>query len=198
CVLSYFEPTYARHVFPCFDEPYFKAKFSIQLIHPSLPIYRALSNTVQDYDICDYPLEGLTSTNFTLSPKMSTYLVCFVIGEFESSQSVETETGFNVSVYSRPSLVQNTILARDLALKVVQYFGRYFCFDYPLPKLDLVAIPNSHISAMENWGLITFRESVILLEEGDYSCSELQRMVQVVSHELAHMWFGNLGEYQRI
>ncbi|GLG95614.1 Aminopeptidase N, partial [Gryllus bimaculatus] len=190
---SKFQPTYARQAFPCFDEPSFKSRFSIRLVRPSSDGYGALSNMNVEKEVPDVPSPGQTTVYFKESVPMVTYLACFIVSDFQSSKSVTISPGgFPLTVYSRPSQVAKTEYARDIAATITQFYIEYFGIDYPLPKLDLIAIPDFVSGAMEHWGLVTFRETALLFDPRENSAINKQRVATVIGHELAHMWFGNL------
>uniref|UniRef100_A0A1W7RAZ8 Aminopeptidase n=1 Tax=Hadrurus spadix TaxID=141984 RepID=A0A1W7RAZ8_9SCOR len=183
-----FQATSARKAFPCFDEPAFKSNFTISLVHDKEMI--ALSNmpvkNQRDFEGTDMLL-----TTFEESVPMVTYLACFIVGDFKYT-SAEISKGREVRVYSTPQQVQNTLYSLDIAQKLLLKYEEYFQIDYPLPKQDLIAIPDFAGGAMENWGLITFRETYLLFEENKTSPVLKQTIATVVAHELVHMWFGNL------
>ncbi|KAK5622078.1 hypothetical protein CRENBAI_010904 [Crenichthys baileyi] len=181
-----FEPLSARKAFPCFDEPSFKATFLIRIERK--PSYTTLSNMPQAKTT---PLSnGLMQDEFEkTNVNMSTYLVAFVVANFTSVSS--NATGTTVSVYSIPEKKEQTGFALATASKLLQFYNRFFEIEYPLKKLDLVAIPDFLAGAMENWGLITFRETTLLLDSNS-SNLEKQVVASVIAHELAHQWFGNL------
>ncbi|KAK2837345.1 hypothetical protein Q5P01_014557 [Channa striata] len=179
-----FEPLSARMAFPCFDEPDFKASFLIKISRK--PNYMTLSNMPKAKST---PLpNGLILDEFEkTSVNMSTYLVAFIVANFTNVTVPETL----VSVYSVPEKKEHTSYALDTASKLLQFYNEFFEISYPLKKLDLVAIPDFLAGAMENWGLITFRETNLLLNTQS-SPLEKQAVASVIAHELAHQWFGNL------
>ena len=182
-----FEPTSARKAFPCFDEPEMKANFTITIVHPADTT--ALSN--MQVESREETESGDIVTHFAPSVRMSTYLVAFIVCQFKSL-SVIVDDRVNVSVWSRPSLVSDTEYALNITVIVLMYYETFFGIEYPLKKLDLVAIPDFGAGAMENWGLITYRETALLVTPGVSSSSDKQWVTQVIAHELAHQWFGNL------
>lgn len=184
---THFEPTSARMAFPCFDEPSFKANFSIKIKREKQHI--ALSNMPI---VKSVPTAGgLFEDHFAVSVRMSTYLVAFIVCDFKSVSAV-TSTGIKVSIYATPDKWNQTHYALEAAVKLLEFYENYFNIYYPLPKQDLVAIPDFESGAMENWGLTTYRETSLLYHPGTSSASDKLWITMVIGHELAHQWFGNL------
>ena len=178
-----FESHYARECFPCVDEPSAKATFDLSITVNSPDVQTVLSNM---------PGEQVNHTwRFQTTPKMSTYLLAFVGGNFVS-KSDRTKRGVKVNVYATPAQPTGLLdYALDTAVKSVEFYEDYFGIDYPLPKLDNVALPDFSAGAMENWGLITYRESAMLADNN--SAVDTRESVAItITHEIAHQWFGNL------
>jgi len=184
-----FEPTDARRAFPCWDEPAIKAVFSVTLNVPES--LDCLSNMPQTSSKPHASVPGLKSVSFADTPIMSTYLLAFVVGRF-SHISATTSYGIQIRVFTPLHKESHGTFALNVATSILSYFSDFFSVGFPLPKLDLIAIPDFAAGAMENWGLITFRETALLVDPNSPSVSVKQRVAYVVSHELAHMWFGNL------
>uniref|UniRef100_A0A8C7CA18 Aminopeptidase n=1 Tax=Oncorhynchus kisutch TaxID=8019 RepID=A0A8C7CA18_ONCKI len=181
---THFEPTSARMAFPCFDEPSFKANYSISIRRSRA--HTALSNMPVQTVVLD---DGLMEDRFAVSVRMSSYLVAFIVCDFRSV-SATTASGVKVSVYAAPEKWQQTHYALKAAVT------KYFNIKSPRPKQDLVAIPDFQAGAMENWGLITFRETSLLFDPATSSGSDRVWVTMVIAHELAHQWFGNLVTMQ--
>ncbi|KAF8795593.1 Glutamyl aminopeptidase like protein [Argiope bruennichi] len=186
---SKFQPTYARRAFPCFDEPSFKATFSVALVHNEGHV--ALSNMPVELTDRYASDPRLMVTKFQKSVPMVTYLVCFIVSDFQF-QGTTTSSGKPFRVYTTPDQVNLTTYALHFGSRVLEYFERYFNIGYPLPKQDMVGIPDFSSGAMEHWGVITFRETNLLYDPHNASPQNLQRISSVISHEMTHMWFGNL------
>ncbi|XP_044726491.1 glutamyl aminopeptidase-like [Chrysoperla carnea] len=192
---SKFEPTYARQAFPCFDEPNMKAKYSVKLVRPTYDNYIALSNMDQINE--EQYNENETLVTFKESVPMSTYLTCFIVCDFAYTERIiqppkNLGEPFPFRVYATPAQRNKTELALEVGAKIIQFYIDYFQISYPLPKLDMVAIPDFPSGAMETWGLVTFRETAVLYSPNTSSVLNKERVATVVGHELAHMWFGNL------
>lgn len=182
-----FEATFARGAFPCFDEPAFKASFTIQIVRE--PRHIAISNMPKVKTV-ELP-GGLLEDHFDTTVKMSTYLVAYIVCDF-LSVSRTTQHGVKISVYAVPEKIDQTAFALDAAVKLLDFYDDYFDIPYPLPKQDLAAIPDFQSGAMENWGLTTYRETALLFDPEKSSASDKLGITKVIAHELAHQWFGNL------
>uniref|UniRef100_A0A1A7WRZ8 Aminopeptidase n=1 Tax=Iconisemion striatum TaxID=60296 RepID=A0A1A7WRZ8_9TELE len=182
-----FEATFARGAFPCFDEPAFKANFTIRIIRE--PRHIAISNMPKVKTV-EMPGD-LLEDHFDTTVKMSTYLVAYIVSDF-LSVSRTTQHGVEISIYAVPEKINQTAFALDAAVKLLDFYDDYFDIPYPLPKQDLAAIPDFQSGAMENWGLTTYRETGLLFDPDKSSASDKLAITKVIAHELAHQWFGNL------
>ncbi|KAG8454068.1 hypothetical protein GDO86_000635 [Hymenochirus boettgeri] len=181
------EPTDARKSFPCFDEPNKKATYSITIIHEEE--YNALSNMPMQDSI--NVGNGWKKTTFQKSVPMSTYLVCFAVHQFIPITRW-SKYGVPLNIYVQPLQNETAVYAADTTKKVFDYFEEYFNMNYSLPKLDQIAIPDFGTGAMENWGLITYRETNLLYDPNESATVNKQRVASVIAHELVHQWFGNI------
>lgn len=185
-IATQFESHYAREVFPSIDEPEAKATFDLILTTPANET--VLANTpVKSRKVID----GLVKTTFETTPKMSTYLLAFVYGEM-SYKEAKTKDGVRLRTYATPDNTEFTAFALEVGIKCLEFYNDYFGIKYPLQKCDMVALPDFASGAMENWGLITFREQTMLVDPQNSSLDTRQYVAMVVAHELAHQWFGNL------
>ena len=182
------ESTHARRAFPCWDEPDFKATFAVSLVVAS--DLAAVSNAAQIAD--EDPGDGRRRVRFATTMVMSTYLVAFVVGPLEITEARMTAGGVPVRIVHPPGKGHLTPYALDAAVFCLDFFAEWFDIDYPGDKLDLVAVPDFAFGAMENLGCVTFREVLLLIDPESATQPELERLVDVVAHELAHMWFGDL------
>ncbi|MBI3627245.1 MAG: M1 family metallopeptidase [Candidatus Sungbacteria bacterium] len=185
--VSQFEATDARRAFPCIDEPKAKAIFDISLIVADDHV--AISNTYETEVRQHSP--GFKVIKFAPTPMMSTYLVAFIIGDLEFIET-KTKEGVLVRVFTTPGKKHQAKFALDVAAKSLSFYASYFGIEYPLPVLDMIAIPDFAAGAMENWGAVTYRESAILVDPDNSSTANKQWVALVIAHELAHQWFGDL------
>jgi puromycin-sensitive aminopeptidase len=186
-----FEATDARRAFPCWDEPDFKATFSITMV-----VDDPLTVVSNARETRSTPAgNGQRRVEFATTMPISTYLVAFVVGPLSVTPATDVE-GTPVRIVARPDRAHLTPFALDVAQFCLRYFAEYFDRPYPGDKLDLVAIPDFAFGAMENLGCVTFRETALLVDPHTATQPELQRVVDVIAHELAHMWFGDLVTMQ--
>jgi puromycin-sensitive aminopeptidase len=182
-----FEATDARRGFPCWDEPAFKAVFGVTLVVPENLAAVSNSAIVREEARGD----GRKAVHFADTIRMSTYLVAFVVGELEASEAVMVGP-IPLRVWCVPGKKHLARFALAVGASSLDFFERYYGLPYPGDKVDLLAIPDFAAGAMENLGAITFRENALLVDEAAASHAELERIADVIAHELAHMWFGDL------
>ena len=188
-ISTQFEAVDARRAFPCFDEPALKAVFSVSL-------------TVNDYYVAlgNMPVEkeekstkdgvAKKTLHFAPTPKMSTYLVCFAVGEYDSIEA-KTQSGVVVRVWAKHGEAHLGQYALDVGTRTLDFYEKFFGIKYPLPKMDMIALANMG-GAMENWGLVTYRDNALLCDPTKASLRQRMTILTIVTHELGHQWFGNL------
>ncbi|XP_048190191.1 aminopeptidase Q [Perognathus longimembris pacificus] len=191
-IASHLEPTYARNVFPCLDEPALKATFNITIIHH--PSYVALSNMppLGQSEKVDEDGSRWRVTTFRTTPRMPTYLVALAVCDFDRVSRMER--GKEISIWARKDAIAsgNADFALNITGPIFSFLEDLFNISYPLPKTDFIALPVFDERAMENWGLLMFDESLLLLQPSDELMEKKTLISYIVSHEVGHQWFGNL------
>lgn len=186
-IATQFESHHAREVFPCIDEPSAKATFDVALITENNVTVVGNTPILRQSEV-----ENRLITRFETTPKMSSYLLAWVVGELHK-KTAYTKNGVEVNVWATPAQpAENLDFALEIATKSIDFFNEYFDTPYPLPKCDHVALPDFSSGAMENWGLITYREIALLVDPKKTSIASRQYVATVIAHELSHQWFGNL------
>jgi aminopeptidase N len=189
--VTQFESTDARRAFPSFDEPAFKATFDVSLLIDAGDTAISNGPIVSD---TPGPGAGKHTLKFLTTPKMSSYLVAFLVGDFQCT-SGESD-GVAIRSCATPDKVALTPYSVEVAKYVLHYYDTYFGIHYPLKKLDLIAIPDFEAGAMENFGAITYRETALLVDPKTASVGSEKGVALTVAHEMAHQWFGDLVTMQ--
>lgn len=188
-----FEACDARRAFPCFDEPNLKCSFEFSI---DIPEHLTALSNMPEKNLGLGHFNGMKTVTFEKAPVMSTYLLAWAVGDFEYVEDF-TKRKYNgknlpVRVYTTRGLKEQGRFALEHAHKTIDLFSDVFGIEYPLPKSDLLAVHEFAMGAMENWGLVTYRTTAVLFDEGKTDERYKERVAYVVAHELAHQWFGNL------
>ena len=189
--VTQFEPTHARRAFPSFDEPAFKATYDISLVVDAADTPISNGPIVSD---TPGPGDGKNTIRFLRTPRMSTYLVAFLVGDFQCT--LGEQDGVAIRVCATPDKLALTPYGLDVAKYVLHYYNDYFGIPYPLKKLDLIALPDLYEGAMENFGAITYRETELLIDPKTASDEAKKNVSVVIAHEMAHQWVGDLVTMQ--
>lgn len=190
--VSQMEPTDARRAFPCFDEPSLKAEFTVTLIADKNLTCLSNMDVASETEVQSEITKGARkAVTFNKSPLMPTYLIAFVVSELNYIETKDFRVP--IRVYAPPSCdIEHGRFSLNLAAKTLAFYEKVFGIEFPLPKMDQIAIPDFAQGAMENWGLVTYRVVDLLLDQEVSGAATKERVAEVVQHELAHQWFGNL------
>ena len=179
-VATQFEPIYARKAFPCFDEPQMKAIFKVRIIHETHHTAHSNMNPIK----VSRNSNGLLTTEFNESMKMSSYILAIVVSDFKCiNGSVD---GIQVSTCAQPEYVYYLDYQLEKAKDIIHYFNEYFQIKFPLPKIDHISIPYFQFQAMENWGLILYQDYLLDYHENDTTTAQKVRVTSIIAHESAH------------
>ncbi len=189
--VTQFESTDARRAFPCFDEPAYKATFNITVVADKDMTVLSNSKVLTD---SPGPGESKHTVHFATTPKMSSYLAAIAVGHFEYLEG--SADGIPIRVYTMPGKKELATFALDAAEHIMQYYNRYFGIKYPYGKLDMLGLPDFAAGAMENTGLITYREVLLMLDDKHAAVTTKKEVASVIAHEMAHQWFGDLVTMQ--
>ncbi|VDK47972.1 unnamed protein product [Anisakis simplex] len=183
------EPTDARRLVPCFDEPQFKAVWKVKVIHPRGTV--AISNGIEYKNAVESDDHDWLVTKFKPTLPMSSYLLALTVTDFDYNEGA-TRRGTRFRVWSRKEALNQTLYALESGIRVLEFYEDYYDIPFPLEKQDMIALPDFAAGAMENWGLVTYREKYLLYDSALYTPMQKANVALVVAHELAHQWFGNL------
>ncbi len=189
--VTQFESTDARRAYPSFDEPAFKATYDVTMVVDKGDT--VISNSLIKSDTPG-PGDNKHTIAFDSTPKMSTYLVAFLVGDFQCTG--DEQDGVKIRVCSTPDKVELTHFGVEIAKYVLHYYNNYFGIPYPLKKLDLIGLPDFEAGAMENFGAITYRETALLIDAKTASIGAKKEVASIIAHEMAHQWFGDLVTMQ--
>ncbi|PAA72244.1 hypothetical protein BOX15_Mlig032987g1 [Macrostomum lignano] len=197
-VASQMQATDARKTFPCFDEPAFKATFAVSIVRhqnfkaaSNMPTMSSKHVLASDWFVSASGSERMIKEDFRTTPRMSTYLLAILVSQFDYTYTTDTKNRV-YGTWARPDRATSTECAKSIAKNITAFYERYFDIEYPLPKIDQATIPDFSAGAMENWGLIMYREAYLVCNPSIDKSTYLQLTVAIISHELGHMWFGNL------
>ncbi|XP_052740598.1 aminopeptidase N-like [Bicyclus anynana] len=192
-ITSQLQPTFARRAFPCYDEPRYKAVFKTTIYAP--PKYKTVRyNMPLRNDLSKPEVDGFTKYEFQDTVLQSTYLLAYLVSDFDHVTNENDENPIfskPFRVYTRPELNDTAVFALEFGQKNLLAFENYTQFDYVLPKFDKAAVPDFAAGAMENWGLVIYREVALLVQEGVTTTATKQNVGRIICHENLHMWFGN-------
>jgi aminopeptidase N len=185
--VTQFEGTYARMMFPCFDEPGFKATFDLAVVADKADTAISNGRIMRDEPVAGTSRHRLT---FSTSPKMSTYLVALAIGDWQCLE--RTTDGVPIRVCAVPEKKEQGQFALEVATHAIRFYDQWYGIKYPFGKLDMLAIPDYEWGGMENTASIFYRDSALLFDETTASVFTRRRQAGIIAHEIAHQWFGDL------